>query len=105
MDVRALRRRLDNPTLLRLGQAAVAAGVAWELAQLIPGHGQPFFAPIAAVIALGGEPGTRGRMAVEMIVGVALGILFGALLVGVADVGGWQLVVGVLVALVVPTAL
>jgi uncharacterized membrane protein YgaE (UPF0421/DUF939 family) len=105
VDISAFRRRLDRATLLRLVQAAVAAGVAWELAQLIPGHGQPFFAPIAAVIALGGEPGTRGRMALEMMVGVALGILFGALLVETVGVGGWQLVVGVLVALVVPTAL
>ncbi len=86
-------------------QAAVAAGVAWELAKLIPGHGSPFFAPIAAVIALAAEPGTRGRQAIEMIVGVALGILFGALLVDTVGAGGWQLVVGVLVALLVPTAL
>jgi sugar porter (SP) family MFS transporter len=105
MDVRAARRRLDRATLLRMTQAAVAAGAAWELAQLIPGHGQPFFAPIAAVIALAGEPGTRGRQALELIVGVTLGILFGAVLVGTAGVGGWQLVVGVLVALLVPTVL
>jgi len=48
MDVRAVRRRLDRATLIRMGQAAFAAGAAWELAQLIPGHGQPLFAPIAA---------------------------------------------------------
>jgi uncharacterized membrane protein YgaE (UPF0421/DUF939 family) len=105
MDIRAVQRRLDRATSIRMAQAAVAAGAAWELAQLIPGHGRPFFAPIAAVIALAGEPGTRGRQALEMIVGVALGILFGALLVNTTGVGGWQLVVGVLVALLVPTAL
>jgi sugar porter (SP) family MFS transporter len=105
MDIRAVRRRLDRATLIRMGQAAFAAGAAWELARLIPGHGQPFFAPIAAVIALGAEPGTRGRQATEMIVGVTLGILFGALLVATAGAGGWQLVVGVLVALLIPTAL
>src|SRR4051794_11891043 len=99
MDIRAVRRRLDRATLIRMGQAAFAAGAAWELAHLIPRHGQPFFAPIAAVIALGAEPGTRGRQALEMIVGVTLGIVFGALLVGAAGAGGWQLVVGVLVAL------
>ncbi|HET8529488.1 MAG TPA: sugar porter family MFS transporter [Gaiellaceae bacterium] len=105
MDLRAIRRRLDRATLLRMAQAAVAAGVAWELARLIPGHGQPFFAPIAAVIVLAGEPGTRGRQAVEMIVGVGLGILLGDALVKAGGAGGWQLVVGVLVALAVPTAL
>ena len=103
-DLRAIRRRLDPATLLRAAQAALAAGAAWELARLIPGHGQPFFAPIAAVIALGGEPGTRGRQALEMIVGVALGILLGAALVDAGGTGGWQLVVGVLIAFTVPTA-
>src|SRR5579884_2493767 len=105
MDLRAVRRRLDRAVLIRLAQASLAAGAAWELAQLIPGHGAPFFAPIAAVIALAGEPGTRGRMALEMIVGVALGILFGALLVDTVGTGGWQLVLGVAVALLLPTAL
>jgi sugar porter (SP) family MFS transporter len=105
MDFRAMRRRVDRATLIRMTEAAIAAGVAWELATLIPGHGRPFFAPIAAVIALGGEPGTRGRAALEMIIGVALGILLGALIVDTAGAGGWQFVVGVLIALVVPTAL
>jgi sugar porter (SP) family MFS transporter len=105
MDLRAVRRRLDRAVLVRMGQAAVAAGVAWELAEQIPGHGAPFFAPIAAVIALAGEPGTRGRAALEMIVGVALGILLGALLVATVGSGGWQLVLGIGIALLVPTAL
>jgi len=105
IDARAMRRRLDRATLIRAAQAAVAAGIAWELARLLPGHGQPFFAPIAAMIALAGEPGTRGRAALEMIVGVTLGIVVGALLVHAAGAGGWQLIVGVAIALLIPTAL
>lgn len=108
MDVRVrLRRardRLSLPVVGRIAQAAVAAGVAWELALQIPGHGQPFFAPIAAVIALGAERGRRGRQAIDMMVGVALGILLGAGIVEVAGVGAWQLVVGTAVTLAAATA-
>ncbi|HET7572452.1 MAG TPA: FUSC family protein [Gaiellaceae bacterium] len=102
--VRTVRRRLDRAVLGRTAQTAVAAGAAWELASLIPGHGQPFFAPIAAMIALGGQPGRRGRQAIEMIVGVTLGIALGDALLQLAGPGGWQLVVGVAVAFLGATA-
>ena len=72
-----VRRRLTLPVLGRIAQSAVAAGAAWELALQIPGHHQPFFAPIAAVIGLGAERGRRGRQAIQMMIGVALGILVG----------------------------
>jgi hypothetical protein len=99
------RSRLDRETLGRIAQSAAAAGVAWELALQIPNHGRPFFAPIAAVIGLAADRGRRGRQAIDMIVGVGLGILIGAAVVAVAGVGAWQLVVGTAAALVVPTAL
>jgi hypothetical protein len=99
------RTRLDHETLGRIAQSAAAAGIAWELALQIPNHGRPFFAPIAAVIGLAADRGRRGRQAIDMIVGVGLGILIGAALVAVAGVGAWQLIVGTAVALIVPTAL
>src|SRR3954452_19180147 len=108
MDVRRrlarARQRLDPETLWRIAQSVVAAGLAWELALQIPGHGQPFFAPIAAVIGLQAERGRRGRQALQVIVGVALGILLGAAVVAGAGVGAWQLVIGTALALVVATA-
>ncbi len=107
MDVRTrlarVRGRLDLPVLGRIAQSALAAGAAWEIALQIPGHGQPFFAPIAAVIALGAERGRRGRQAIEMMLGVALGILLGAGIVAVGGSGAWQLVVATAVALAVAT--
>jgi uncharacterized membrane protein YgaE (UPF0421/DUF939 family) len=107
VDVRTrlarVRGRLDLPVLGRIAQSAFAAGASWELALQIPGHGQPFFAPIAAVIALGAERGRRGRQAVEMMLGVALGILLGAGIVAVGGTGAWQLVVATAVALLVAT--
>jgi uncharacterized membrane protein YgaE (UPF0421/DUF939 family) len=107
VDVRArlerVRSRFDVTVLGRIAQAALAAGAAWEIALQIPGHGQPFFAPIAAVIALGAERGRRGRQAIEMMIGVTLGILIGAGLVAVAGAGGWQIIVATAVALAVAT--
>ena len=108
MDVRAslgrVRGRFDLAVLGRIVQSALAAGIAWELALQIPGHGQPFFAPIAAVIALGADRGRRGRQAIDMMVGVTVGILLGAAIVAVAGAGAWQLVVATAVALVLATA-
>lgn len=103
--ISAIASRLSPEVLFRIAQAAIAAGVSWELARLIPGHTRPFFAPIAAVIALGADPGRRARQATELLLGVVLGILLGAGLVAVIGIGGWQLVVGVAVALVLATAL
>ena len=98
-----VRRRLDGETLGRIAQTAAAAGIAWELALQIPNHGRPFFAPIAAVIGLAAGPGRRGRQAIQIIVGVTLGILLGAAVVGAVGVGAWQLVLASAVTLVVAT--
>src|SRR6266540_2918746 len=46
-----LRSLLEDA--LPMGQAAIAAGVAWYLAHNVIGHERAFFAPIAALIALG----------------------------------------------------
>jgi uncharacterized membrane protein YgaE (UPF0421/DUF939 family) len=108
VDVRArsqrARSRLDLSVVGRIAQSALAAGAAWELALQIPGHGKPFFAPISAVIALGADRGRRGRQAIDVMLGVAPGILIGAAIVAIAGVGAWQLVLATAVALVVATA-
>src|SRR5579875_2893894 len=98
------RANLGPGVVGRIVQAAVAAGISWELALQLPNHGQPFFAPIAAVIALGAERGTRGRQAIRMMTGVAFGILVGAAVLAVGGAGVWQLVVATFVAFVVATA-
>jgi uncharacterized membrane protein YgaE (UPF0421/DUF939 family) len=69
-------------------QAAVAAGLAWWVAVHVFGHTAPFFAPVAAIIATGQSYHQRGRRAVELVIGVSLGI-------GVADVLLSQLGTGV----------
>jgi Fusaric acid resistance protein-like len=83
-------------------QTAVAAGVAWFLAFLILGREQPDFAPIAAVLSLGLAVGQRGRRAVEVVLGVALGVAIADLLVLVVGVGAVQ--IGLVVALAMTVA-
>jgi uncharacterized membrane protein YgaE (UPF0421/DUF939 family) len=60
-------------------QASLAAALAWFVAHRLLGHPQPFFAPIAAAVAMSTNYFGRSRRAVQMIVGVLLGI-------GVAEV-------------------
>jgi uncharacterized membrane protein YgaE (UPF0421/DUF939 family) len=99
-----VRRRFDRAVLGRVAQAALAAGIAWELARQIPGHTQPFFAPIAALVALSAEPGTRGKQALRLLAGVTLGIGVGALTVAFVGRGSLQIVVAAGLALLLTTA-
>jgi uncharacterized membrane protein YgaE (UPF0421/DUF939 family) len=87
--------------LLPIAQTAVAAGVAWQLALLV--QPQPFFAPIAAVITLGVATGQHLRRAVELALGVAVGILVADALVLL--LGGGALVIVIAVALAMSAAL
>jgi uncharacterized membrane protein YgaE (UPF0421/DUF939 family) len=85
---RAERLRTLGPTLL-LG--AVAVGSSWLVARELLGERGSFFAPIAAIITLGLTIGQRLQRAVEMCVGVAVGILFADLAVILVGAGPVQL--------------
>jgi uncharacterized membrane protein YgaE (UPF0421/DUF939 family) len=64
--------------------SAVAAGIAWALAHELLGHPQPVFAAVAAVVCLApGLPSSRGRQAVNMMLGLVTGILVGEVLLAV----------------------
>jgi Fusaric acid resistance protein-like len=78
-------------------QSAVAASLAWLVATELVGHSTPFFAPISAVITLGLTVGERRARAVELALGVAVGIATADLLVALIGTGAWQ--IGVVVAL------
>ena len=91
-------RRLRSKGFL-IAQCAIAAGVAWWLAQQVLGHAAPFFAPIAAVLSLGTSYGQRLRRVAEVTLGVSVGVLVGDLLVAQVGTGWWQLVVVVALAM------
>jgi len=80
-------------------QATLAATIAWLVATEIVGHSRPFFAPVAAMITLGLTQGERGRRAVEVVLGVTLGIAVADLLVLQLGTGWWQLALVVSLAM------
>jgi uncharacterized membrane protein YgaE (UPF0421/DUF939 family) len=84
-------------------QAALATAPAWALAQVAFGHERPIFAPVAGLIAGSTTLGQRRRYAVEMVLGVALGIGIADALFTLIGSGTWQIaaiVVGAMVAAV-----
>lgn len=81
-------------TLLRLGCATSAA---FAVSTHVLGHQQAFFAPVAAVVVLLAGAGLRGKLLLEVILGVAFGVLVGELLVLGIGRGAWQLALVVLV--------
>jgi len=84
---------------LPIGQATLAAGAAWLVARHMLCHPQPYFAPIAAVISVGASHLARGRRTAELVVGVALGIAIGDLLIAGIGVGVLQLMLVVALAM------
>ena len=99
-----LRRRLAaglrrlRTSALPIVQCGLAAGVAWLVAHDLLGHPRPFFAPIAAVISLGVSLTGRLRRAVELVLGVSLGVLVGDLLIAGIGSGWWQIALVVTLA-------
>lgn len=82
-----------------VGQCAVAAALAWLIANDVLGHDTPFFAPIAAVLCLGTSYGQRLRRVAEVTVGVAVGVFVADLFVVLFGSGWWQLAVIVALAM------
>ncbi len=85
------RLRLLRGNAWRLAQVAIAAALAWFLAREALGHPQPFFAAVAAIISLGATRGQRGRQALELMLGVSVGIGVADLVIAVLGAGPWQI--------------
>jgi uncharacterized membrane protein YgaE (UPF0421/DUF939 family) len=74
--LRLLRKRWR--LLLRI---SVATSVAFFVSTHVLGHSQAFFAPVSAVIVIVAGAGLRARTLFELVLGVALGVLVGELLI------------------------
>ncbi len=94
------RMRLRS-ALWPAAQAALAAGLAWLVAHDLLGHSQPFFAPIAAAIALSTSGVRRGRRILQMVAGVMLGIGVGEASSAVLGTGAISVGIVVLVTMAV----
>jgi uncharacterized membrane protein YccC len=86
---RVARLRRLAPTLL---MGAIAAGAAWFIATKVVGDKGAFFAPVAAIITLGLTVGSRLNRAIELSIGVPLGIALADVLVLELGSGTFQLI-------------
>lgn len=86
-------------------KAALAAGIAWELAKLLPGKQPPVLAPLAAMLVTQVTAYESIRSAVQRTIGVVAGVL---LAYGVAQLLGlhsWSVALVILVAMALGQAL
>ena len=103
-DGRAAAQRARRH-LWQVFQCGSAAALAWWIAAVVLGHPGPYFAPTAAVIALGISYGQRRRRVIEVAVGVTFGVLLGDLFVIAFGTGVWQIWLVVVIAMTVALAL
>lgn len=86
-------------------QATAAATIAWAIANALGDHPDPFFAPIAAVIAMNAERGERGINALRLLSGVFIGIMVAELTVVSLGDGYGRLALATAVAMTVARAM
>jgi uncharacterized membrane protein YgaE (UPF0421/DUF939 family) len=101
---RARRRALRDAALPVL-QCTIAAPIAWVIATHVVGHSQAFFAPIAALISLGVGLGQRPRRAIELTIGVAVGIGVANLLISAIGTGALSIALVVALGMIGALAL
>ncbi len=82
-----------------LVQTSVAAGLSWYIAHDVLAHPQPFFAPIAAAVSLSTSNVLRAQRAIQMMIGVTLGIGTGTLVQGLLGPGAVSIAMAALIAL------
>jgi uncharacterized membrane protein YgaE (UPF0421/DUF939 family) len=100
---RALQRVVADAWPLLQGTGAATA--AWVLAKYVFDHPQPFFAPIAALIALNTALGERGLNALRLLQGVVLGIVVGEVILATLAGGYGSMALAILVATAAARAL
>ena len=87
--------------LWTIAQTSLAVGASWAIARQI--DSSPFFAPISAVVSLAATRGQRTTRAIELVIGVAVGITVADIIV--SALGTSTLVLMLVVALAMGTAL
>jgi uncharacterized membrane protein YgaE (UPF0421/DUF939 family) len=80
-------------------QTSVAAGLAWYITHDLLAHPQPFFAPIAAAVCLSISNVLRAQRAIQMMIGVTLGIGIGTAVQGLLGTGSIPIAVSALIAM------
>jgi uncharacterized membrane protein YgaE (UPF0421/DUF939 family) len=96
----SMRQRLQRLQVASrsIVQIALASTGAWIFAVAVFGHPRPIFAPISAVVVLGLSIGQRLERAIELALGVAVGLGIADLIIRVTGVGAWQIALIVLLS-------
>lgn len=87
-------------SLIPAATSAIAAVAAYAFAAIIFGHSEPYFAATAALICLGFGRDPHIRKALEVSIGVTLGILVGDSLQALLGQGYWQGIIVVFVTII-----
>lgn len=95
-------RRALGAAALPLLQAGLGAALSWYIVEHLLGHKRGIFAPIAALYVLSRGPGSRTRRVLEVVIGSAVGVAVGDLLI--AAIGSGPLQVGVVASLAMAVA-
>ena len=98
-----IRKRVAS-YLSQIVLAVIAGVLAWTVAGGLVQDHSPFFAPIAAVIALNAAGGERGANAIRLLTGVFIGILCGEFALLITDRGTAALAVATTLAMIVAAA-
>ena len=86
--------------LIPAATSAIAAVAAYAFAAVIFGHSEPYFAATSALISLGFGRDPHIRKALEVSIGVTLGILVGDTLQALLGQGYWQGVIVVFITII-----
>lgn len=84
-------------------QISLAAGLSWWIAQTLLRHSHPYLAVVASIICLGFSFGQRLGRAVEIAVGVTIGVLCGDLFLHFFGTGVWQIILVIGLAMSITT--
>lgn len=86
-----------------IAQSALAAALAWFIADEVLHRYMPVFAPVSAILALGMSFGQRVSRVIEVCLGVAIGVLMGDIFVLLFGTGWWQVALVVFAAMSMAT--
>lgn len=102
---RSQKRRVNRwqSRLFMIVQISLAAGMSWWLAQTLFSHTAPFLAVVATIVCLGFSFGQRLWRAIEIAVGVTVGVLIGDIFLYYFGTGVWQIMLVIAVAMSITT--
>lgn len=84
-------------------QISLAAGLSWWVSQNLLGHAQPFLSVVASIVCLGFSFGQRLFRALEIAVGVTVGVALGDIFWHWFGTGVWQIMLVIAAAMSITT--